>query len=306
MNLRSLRYFVTIVELSGISRAARALHIAQPALTQHVAALEEKLNTQLLLRTVRGVVPTDAGMALYRNAQLILRQVDKAMLEVQAQDNQPRGKVSIGMPTAVAYMLTVPLLGKIREQYPNIELHIVDNMSGMLIELLSGGRLDMSFLYVEGRQASLKSIDAQKVLNEELVYVSAAQDTPSAVALADLGDVKWLLPAPPSGSRHAVDMAFSRVNREPQVVAELSSASALKAAVLAGYGATILPASIVIDDVKKGLLAMAPFTDVSITRPLSLCVHSNVPLSPAGQRVYETATSVVDELIADSSWPVIR
>lgn len=304
MNLRSLRYFVTVVELSGISRAARALHIAQPALTQHVLSLEEKLQTQLLLRTVRGVVPTDAGLALYRNARLILRQVDQAMIEVQAQDSQPRGKVSIGMPTAVAYMLTVPLLGRIRQKYPEIELHIVDNMSGILLELLSGGRLDMSFLYVERQQASLKSIEVQKVLDEELVYVSTAQDTPPTIALADVSEEGWLLPAAPSGSRQVVDMAFSRMGKMPKVICELSSATGLKGALLAGYGPSILPPSIVMEEVKKGLLTMASFNDVEISRPLSLCVHSNVPLSPAGQLVHDAAIAAVSALVAEGAWPI--
>jgi len=287
VNLRSLRYFVTIVELSGISRAARALHIAQPALTQHVAALEEKLKVQLLLRTVNGVVPTDAGMALYRNARQILRQIDQTVLEVQAQGDQPRGKVSIGMPTAVAYVLTVPLLGEIRRRYPEIELHIIENMSGILLELLSSGRLDMSFLYDGGRQAALKSFKATKVLDEELVYVD------------------WVLPAAPGGTRQIIDTGFARLGRTPRVVAELSSAKALKGAILSGYGASILPPAIIMEEVARGEMRAASFTDVDLSRPLSLCVPANVPLSPAGQRVHDTAVEVVQMLIDQRVWPTV-
>src|SRR5690606_11095874 len=141
--------------------------------------------------------------------------------------------------------------------------------------------------------------------SEELVYVSTAKDTPSKVALAELVDVDWLFPASPSGSRHVIDMAFSRMDKTPRVVAELSSATALKAAVLSGYGSTIIPAAVIMDEVKKGLLTIASFSDVSISRPLSLCVHSNVPLSPAGQHVHEVAISLVKALIAERPWPTI-
>lgn len=78
MNLRRLKYFIKIVEVGSLTQAANMLHIAQPALSQQLATLEGEVNQQLLIRTKRGVTPTEAGKTLYSYAQSILHQCEQA------------------------------------------------------------------------------------------------------------------------------------------------------------------------------------------------------------------------------------
>lgn len=82
MNFRRLKYFVKIVDIGSLTQAAEVLHIAQPALSQQVATLEGELDQQLLIRTKRGVTPTEAGKVLYAHARTILRQCEQAQLAV--------------------------------------------------------------------------------------------------------------------------------------------------------------------------------------------------------------------------------
>lgn len=96
MNFRRLKYFVKIVDIGSLTRAAEVLHIAQPALSQQVATLEGELNQQLLIRTKRGVTPTDAGKILYTHARAILRQCEQAQLAVHNVGQALSGQVSIG------------------------------------------------------------------------------------------------------------------------------------------------------------------------------------------------------------------
>ncbi len=97
MNFRRLKYFVKIVDIGSLTQAAEVLHIAQPALSQQVATLEKaKLNQQLLIRTKRGVTPTDAGKILYTHARAILRQCEQAQLAVHNVGQALSGQVSIG------------------------------------------------------------------------------------------------------------------------------------------------------------------------------------------------------------------
>ena len=84
MNIRRLQYFVKIVDIGSLTQAADVLHVAQPALSQQWATLEAEVRQQLLLRTTRGVTPTEAGKVLYRHAQLILRQCEQAKSEMSA------------------------------------------------------------------------------------------------------------------------------------------------------------------------------------------------------------------------------
>lgn len=96
MNFRRLKYFVKIVDIGSLTRAAEVLHIAQPALSQQVATLEGELDQQLLIRTKRGVTPTEAGKVLYTHARTILRQCEQAQLAVN-NVGQTLGQVSIGL-----------------------------------------------------------------------------------------------------------------------------------------------------------------------------------------------------------------
>ncbi len=84
MNLRRLKYFVKIVDTGSLTRASAVLHIAQPALSQQIATLEGEFNQQLLIRTKRGVTPTDAGQVLYQHAISILKQCEFAPAAVSS------------------------------------------------------------------------------------------------------------------------------------------------------------------------------------------------------------------------------
>ena len=125
MNIRRLQYFVKIVDIGSLTQAADVLHVAQPALSQQLATLEAEVRQQLLLRTTRGVTPTEAGKVLYRHAQLILRQCEQAKSEMSASNAGINGAVSVGLaPGTAAAGLALPLLRTTRARHPGILLYL--------------------------------------------------------------------------------------------------------------------------------------------------------------------------------------
>jgi LysR family transcriptional regulator, nitrogen assimilation regulatory protein len=102
MQFRQLRYFVKIVEAGSFSRAASIVHVAQPALSQQVAELEERLGVALLQRSARGVRPTAAGEIFYKEASAILRQLDQLPSVVRSDTDQPEGVVNVGFISSLA------------------------------------------------------------------------------------------------------------------------------------------------------------------------------------------------------------
>lgn len=151
MDTRRLYSFVKIVDAGSITRAADILHIAQPALSQQVSTLETQFKQQLLIRSKRGVAPTEAGRALYRHAQLILRQLELAQAAVDVSGRAPAGSVSVGLaPYSTGAALALPLLRAVRERYPDIVLHINENFGGVISEAIMTGRMDMAFIYGAG------------------------------------------------------------------------------------------------------------------------------------------------------------
>ena len=96
MDMRQLRYFVQIVESGSLAKASRQLFIAQPALSQQMARLEDEVGKPLLLRSSRGVTPTENGSALYHHAKFMLRQLDQALYGYTFEDREAAALVQDG------------------------------------------------------------------------------------------------------------------------------------------------------------------------------------------------------------------
>src|ERR1700689_2317281 len=113
MDLRQLRYFVGIVQAGSLSRAADQLHVAQSAISHHLATLESELNRQLVTRGPKGIQLTDAGSVLYRHAEAILRHVEFAKYDAMSALKVPSGRVSIGFPGVLAPLLSYELFARV-------------------------------------------------------------------------------------------------------------------------------------------------------------------------------------------------
>jgi LysR family tcuABC transcriptional regulator len=145
MELRQLRYFVRVVEMGSMSRAAVDLEVVQSALSQQIARLEGELATRLLQRSSKGVAPTEAGLAFFRQAQLALRHADEAARA--AQQSRLSGSVSVGLAPTTASILGLPLMLAVRERYPEVRLHMVESLSGHLSGMLNARQLDLAVLF---------------------------------------------------------------------------------------------------------------------------------------------------------------
>ncbi len=147
MDIRPLRYFVTIAELGSFSAASRHLNVAQPALSRHIKALEADLATPLLVRSPQGVTMTEPGERLFHHALSILRQIDLVPGMVTKPDHPVTGRVSIGLPTSASAILSAPLLARAAERFPGVRLHLVESLSGFLLEWVQSRRVDLAILF---------------------------------------------------------------------------------------------------------------------------------------------------------------
>ena len=110
MDIRAMRYFVAIIDHGSLTRAAEVVCVAQPALSQQLAALEEEFGVPLVHRGAKGVRPTEAGKTLYRHIRNILRQVEMAGADVRVAGSEISGNVAIGLPTTAAAAFGMPLV----------------------------------------------------------------------------------------------------------------------------------------------------------------------------------------------------
>ena len=301
MNLRQLKYFVKIVEVGGMTRAAQTLFVAQPALSQQIALLESELGVRLLDRQVHGVMPTAEGELLYRHARTILRQVDNTRALLMQKDEDVTGKVSIGMPSSTGRVLALPLLQRVRDAYPGIVLEIVDVPSADLTGLAAQGRVDMS---ITPDQMPKRGLQVLPVLLEEIYVIlhPDVQVSADPMPLAELAQIPLILPSLPNTLRTRVEHVFQQARLEYKLAGEASTSAILIPAVKAGMAATLLPWSAVHEDVRAGALRLVRLPPPAFLRELSICTSSSLPFTQAASKVQAICLALCQELVRSGQW----
>ncbi len=297
MNLRRLKYFVKVVDVGSLTQAADLLHIAQPAISQQLATLEGEVRQQLLLRTKRGVTPTEAGKVLYRHAQLILRQCDQAVVDMQAASRGLSGSVSIGLaPGTMAATLALPLLRLVRARHPGIVLYLNENYGTTLSELVMNGRMDLAVLY--GGRTAVHGLQFLPLMRESLFLVGpqSIPAPPETVPVRAVAEFDLYLPRAYNYVRKLADEAFASVGLAPRVVAEIESATTLAAVIRDGLGATIVPTSMARELVVDCDAWQSRIVEPEIEAPLALCQSDHLPLSEPAQAVKEILLELIAEI----------
>ncbi len=308
MELRQLRYFVRVAQLGSMGRAAADLGVVTSALSQQISRLESELSTRLLVRSARGVVPTDAGVAFLGQAQLALRHADDAVRAAQQQ--RLSGHVSVGLAPTTGAVLGLPLMQAMQERYPAVRLHLVESLSGHLTDMLNARRLDLAVLF---RTEDARRWSVMPLLQERLFVIGAptlAGLKPGGrIRLSALGPLPLILPSGPHGLRSTLDAAFAAAGAVPHVRAEIDSLAMLMDAVRAGLGATVQPGAAT---ARIDINSNSPATPALIVREVAdkTAVRSNLlvsvsdgELSPAALAARVVLADVARDLVRQGRWP---
>lgn len=293
--------------MGSLSRAALDLHIAQSALSQHVAALEADTRAELLHRTPRGVQPTDAGRTLYRHAQLMLQQEAEARAAVAEATGAPAGELAFGLPLSLARALGMPVFLAVRQAWPGIRLRMQEELSGTVLEWLKNGRLSLGIAFDDGNLEGLQTVP----LLEERLFLVVAPDSPHArrkvVPVRELAELGLVLPSAGQGVRSRVDKALADAGLgRARVVAEVDSHTMMKQSVRCGIGPTILSWTSVEPEVERGELVAVEITRAPITRVAHVCMLPAALRSRVNQCVLEQLLLSVREAVRRPSWRGVR
>ena len=305
MELRQLRYFVRIVELGSMSRAALDLDMVQSALSQQISRLESELSTRLLQRTPRGVIPTEAGQAFFHQAQLTLRHAQQAIHA--AQQARLSGAVSMGLYPTIANVLGLPLMRAMRERYPEVRLHMVSALSGHLTSLLNARQLDLAILF---DTQSARRWSVMPLLEEQLFLIQSRQQPVAPqirhevpISLEQLQQVPLILPSGSHGLRSSIMASFTSAGFQSQMAMEIDSLTLLMEAVDAGMGATVQPWSAV--GMYRDAAERFQWSQIagdSVRRKAALCSLSDDELSPAALAARVVLTDCARQLVHSGVW----
>jgi len=301
MSIRAMQCFVAVVSTGSISRAAAALHVAQPALSLQIRNLEEDLGVVLLHRSARGVTPTAAGSRLLAHAREILGRIDAARADVREDINAPRGTVSLAMSMSMAKLLTVPLLRFSLAQWPGVYLKIIESSTGYIPGFVSSGHADLGLTFSDEASVDLRF---QHLIDEELVVVSPPAAKPSKRAASDLAGLPSItlralsalplvLPGNPHSLRRLLDQYQQREQVQFRIIAEANAIPQLIELAQAGVASTILSYEAVRQEAARGLVVLRRIARPRLTRPVFLCRSDVLPLSMAAAAVADRVARII-------------
>jgi DNA-binding transcriptional LysR family regulator len=287
MELRHFEYFVAVAEERGFTRAAARLHVVQSGVSAVIKALERELGAELLERTSKRVVLTDAGEALLPRARAALDAVRAARDAVDEVRGGLRGTVRIGTLTSVG-MIDVPaLLGRFHRLYPDVRLQLAVSSRGSvgLLEGLIDGSIDVAIASVPGRPPA--GVRVRQAHHEQLHLVlpeghrlAEAEE----VTIADLVGEAFVDFPEGYGNRFVVDRAFAAAGIQRHVAIQVMDIASAASFVREGLGVSVLPQFAVPD--RRGLV-VRPLGGSDLEWPLGVAVSALQAPSAATRALLE-------------------
>jgi DNA-binding transcriptional LysR family regulator len=271
MELRHLRYFVTVAEELHFGRAAERLHLSQPPLSMQIKALESEIGTQLLERSRRKVELTPAGAVFLREAREILGRVEQATAAAQRAGRGEIGELSVGFVTIADYNVLPLVLSEFRAHHPGVRLNLREATTDAQVRDLAAQRIDVGFVLSPVQDDRLAT---RPLLREPLV---AALPEPHPLArssgplsLARLADSPFIL-SPRYMAPGLYDDVVSfcrRAGFSPRVEQEAVQMQTIISLVSAGLGVALIPASMRnlgrTGVVYRGLREKSPQTEIVV------------------------------------------
>lgn len=293
METRRLEYFVRIADAGSINRAAAALGIAQPALSQQLAILEGELKLELFTRSHSGVALTDAGRRLYPRAQVLLRYFDA--LTSGESEGESISFVTVGLPPTLIMSVGLPLMERMLIEHPRVRVHLVEASAIDLAGNLASGLLDLAVI---PSAPTAPEISSEAIGHEDIMIVTAAAAPAPPTDPVELAALPWIVTRYPNILRGVLFSWLLQV--EPKVLAEVNSLPVVLALVAKGHGVTLLPWSVVAGGVADGSLAAWPMRSEPIRRTLNLCKRIDVPKGSS----FAAIEQLIRELVSETFGPV--
>ncbi len=324
MDLRTLRYFIAVLEAGSLSRAAGALYVAQPALTAQIKKLESELGVQLFERSHAGVTPTSAGLRLYDDARRLLSDADAMRERIQRLPQGPEGSVTLAIPFLLASLLMGPVLAALKESHPRVRVFVLDGLSLTVCKAVLERRADVGILvdtppleglrcrpmaqegmYFCGRDADgrvARLLRAAPAMRRRPAKGAAAASPYPVIDLADAAAQPLVLQSRRYAIRQSVEAAANARGVPLNIVHEHDSARVIRSLYLSGAGFTFVPACALNDSPapREGWL-VARVVNPELTRAYTLATAER-PLDAVTQVVVDALASQAQSLIGQGKW----
>jgi DNA-binding transcriptional LysR family regulator len=285
MDIHRLEVFCKLVELQSFTKAADAICLTQPTVSEHIRALEEMVGEKLVDRLGREVLPTPAGKILYQYARKIIQVRDEAIQALQKFRGNLAGHLLIGASTIPGTYVLPEYIGSFKAKHPSIQITLKISGSAEIVEKILDGSMELGLI---GAKWDDRRIVLEEIFSDELILV-VFPDHPWArrktLDLESLAEEPFILRERGSGTRMVMNQALDASGFDParlKVVAEMGSTEAVRQGIKARIGVSILSSQAVAEDLERSTLCSVALNGVRLYRPFYLAQRKNRQISPLG------------------------
>jgi DNA-binding transcriptional LysR family regulator len=280
MDIHKLRVFTSVFKNRSFSKASEALHLTQPTISNHIKALEDEFACKLFDRMGRTIIPTKEAEVLYGKATEIIEKADALKEALGQLKKETTGELVIGASTIPGVYLMPRIMKEFQKKFPAISFQILIADSGGVIDSISRHEL---LLGIVGAKLGNDQIDYTPFVEDELIVVSAPLKTEkSSITLKELVALPMVYREEGSGTRREVEkfLESEGISFDHMKIAGIfGSTDAVKQAVKAGLGVSILSKFSVADELEHKLLEEIKLTDIHMKRNFYIVTHKKRTLT---------------------------
>jgi LysR family transcriptional regulator, hydrogen peroxide-inducible genes activator len=298
MEFRQLQYAIQIASERNFSRAAEKLHIAQPSLSQQVAKLEKELGVLLFKRSTNSVEMTYAGSVFVEKAQQIVDMTEQLRREMEDIADMRKGRLVVGSLPITGTHVLPHVLPVFREEYPDIEIVLIEESTKILEQLTASGGTDVTLLslpLVEPSLAYLPLIEEEICLAVPPDHRLADRLEGKQISIAELKDEPFVLLKKGQGFRAIAHALCQSSGFEPRVVFESGNIDTVQSLVAAGMGIAFVPKMITRSD-WQGRAPVYLTLEGRPTRTLVIAYRKGRYLSNAAEAFISTFRKIMHQI----------
>lgn len=283
MTLDQLRSFLLVARCGSFTRAAEELCLTQPAVSAQVAALEREYDACFLDRIGKRLEVTEAGRAVVAAAEDIQRRVDQLDEELRDLEGLKRGRIRLGASLIVGIYLLPEAMGAFKKEYPQLEVTLRIQYARRVLELVTAGEVDLGIVG-EGAPIQDERLVVQPFASDEFTLIVAPGHrwaTRDSVSAKEIQDESFIISEKGSATQEIIVGRLAEAGAALNVVMELGNIEAVKRAVEAGLGISIMSSRAIERDREDGRLVSVKLSDVRMSRNLSFVRRSGPRVSNA-------------------------
>jgi DNA-binding transcriptional LysR family regulator len=277
ISLQQLETLLFLVTEGSFSRAAKRMHLSQPSLTKHIANMETILGMKVVRREKNGVVLTPEGKIVFDLAGRILKMRDEAGEKIAGMQETEAGDIAIAASTIPATYILPHVLGRFRMAHPGIRVTVQSADSEEVLNMIINGEKELGIM---GKRPSRGKLETEPLWQDRLVLTVPAGHrwaSKPSVSLPEVMEEPFIVREKGSGTREILERHLKeQANTDLvkfRIVAEFGSSEAIKEAILAGLGVSILSIRAIIRELKLQLLREVPVDNWRIERSFYLILR---------------------------------